>query len=252
MKKEINKKRKVILTEEKEIGVKETTSLSFKNVMKNYCKFYNEKLKKKHIIVYIISLVAFFIIMAYLISKVNSTPDIASLVEKTKELKENSKSLASLILYEKIPLTFMIILSGIAPYFFIPVIGVGVSYNLAFNIVSNFNVLTGKSSIVFMCIGAIIEQIGICLAIATGIEYCIITTKKWRYTRNQDYSMLDFKKTFYEATKNNKKLKETKSKQELKKKKNEKNNVKVPYMYLLVSFIVSSLIIIIGTIIAKV
>lgn len=234
-----------------------TTSLegkmfSLKSILKGYFKFYKENLRRKHLILYIISLIMFFVVIAYLISKINSTPDIATLAENAKQLSQNSKSVFSLILTEKIPLVFMIIFAGIAPYFFIPVLGLGISYSLAVNIVTDFNVLTGKGSIVLMCIGAIIELIGIALAVASGTYYCIISTKRWKYSRNQDYSMLDFKKNFYEAIKNEKKLKETKSKQAKKQEKNEKNNVKVPYMYLIISLVISILIVVIGTVISKV
>ena len=45
---------------------------------------------------------------------------------------------------------------------------------------------------------------------------------------------------------------EVTKKKEAKEKKNEKNNVKIPYLHLLISFIISMIIIAIGTIIAKV
>lgn len=231
---------------------KKENKINFKYIMKDYFKFYKQKLMKKHIVVYIICLIVFFVMIASLISKINSTPNIAQLAESAKMLSENAKSVFSLIVYEKIPLLFMIVFAGIAPYFFVPVLGIGVSYSLAVDIVSNFNVLTGKSSVIPMCIGAIFQLIAVGLAVAAGIEFCILSTRKWRYSRNQDYSMIDFKRTLYEATKNDKKLKEINKKKEVKQEKNEKNNVKVPYMHLLISFVISIIIIAVGTIIGKV
>lgn len=236
----------------KNIYQKNTKKIDFKFVIKDYFKFYKQKLMKKHIIVYIICLVVFFVMIASLISKINSTPNISELAQNVKMLSENSQGIFSLIFSKKLPLIFMIIFAGIAPYFFIPVIGIGVAYGLAVDIVTNFNILTGKSSVVPMCIGAIIELIAVSLAVATGIEYCILSTKRWRYSRNQDYSMIDFKRTLYEATNNQKKLNEITKKKEEKLKKNEKNNVKIPYLHLLISFVISIIIIAIGTIIAKV
>lgn len=64
--------------------------------------------------------------------------------------------------------------------------------------------------------------------------------------------MLDFKRTFYEATGNKKKLKEVAKKKEEKTAKNEKNNVTVPYGYFVISFLISVVIIAIGTIISRV
>ena len=236
----------------KEIETKEEKNINFKYIIKDYFKFYKQKLMRKHIITYIICLIVFFVIIAWLISKINSTPNIAELAENAKIISENSKGVFSLIISKKIPLIFMIIFAGIAPYFFIPVLGIGASYSLAVDIVTNFNVLTGKSSVIPMCIGAIIELIAVSLAIATGVEYCILSTKKWRYSRNQDYSMIDFKRTLYEATNNKKKLNEINKKKQERDAKNEKNNVKIPYVYLLTSFVISVIVIAIGTIIAKV
>lgn len=235
-------------------NVSENNSSKFdiKNIMGGYFKFYKEKLMRKHIIVYIICLVVFFVMIATLISKINSTPNIAELAQKAKEASEASNGVFSLIIKKKIPLIFMIILAGIAPYFFIPVIGIASSYSLACDIVTNFNVLTGKASVIPMCIGAIIQLIAVGLSVATGIQYCLLSTRRWKYSRNQDYSMLDLKRTFYEATNNKKKLKETAKKKEKKVAKNEKNNVTVPYGYFIISFLISVVIIAIGTIISRV
>lgn len=229
-----------------------SSKFGIKNIMRGYFKFYKEKLMRKHIIVYIICLVVFFVMISTLISKINSTPNIAELAQKAKEVSEDSNGVFSLIITKKIPLIFMIILAGIAPYFFIPVIGIASSYSLACDIVTNFNVLTGKASVIPMCIGAIIQLIAVGLSVATGIQYCLLSTKRWRYSRNQDYSMLDFKRTFYEATGNKKKLKEVAKKKEEKTAKNEKNNVTVPYGYFVISFLISTIIIAIGTIISRV
>lgn len=229
-----------------------SSKFDIKNIMIGYFKFYKEKLMRKHIIIYIICLVVFFVMIATLISKINSTPNIAELAQKAKEVSEASNGVFSLIITKKIPLIFMIILAGIAPYFFIPVIGIASSYSLACDIVTNFNVLTGKASVIPMCIGAIIQLIAVGLSVATGIQYCLLSTKRWRYSRNQDYSMIDFKRTFYEATDNKKKLKEITKKKEEKAAKNEKNNVTVPYGYFVISFLISTVIIAIGTIISRV
>lgn len=237
-------------TSEKKANV--TEPIKLKNIIKNYFTFYKQKIMRKHIIVYIICLIVFFIEIVSLTGKIDSLPNISELAQNAKEISENSQGLISLIFTNKIPLIFMIIFAGCAPYFFVPIIGIGSAYSFAIDIVTNFNVLTGKTSLVPMCIGVIIELIAVGLAVATGIEYCLLSTKKWRYSRNKDYSWIDFKRTFYEAVNNKKKLKEIEKKKIQKNKKNEKNNVKIPYLYLLISFVISSIIIIIGTIVAKI
>ncbi len=248
--KKLNEKEHV--NNEKNVGTNKDSKIDLKSIIKGYIGFYKQKLMRKHIIVYIICLVVFFVMIATLISKINATPNIAELAQKAKEASETSEGIFSLIFKKKISLVFIIILAGIAPYFFIPVIGIAYSSSLAYDIASNFNVLTGKASVVPMCIGAVVQLIAVGLSVATGIEYCLLSTKKWRYARNQDYSMIDFKRNLYEATNNKKKLKEITKKKEEKAKKNEKNNVSIPYGYFLISFVISVVIITIGTLIARV
>ena len=62
-----------------------SSKFDIKNIMIGYFKFYKEKLMRKHIIIYIICLVVFFVMIATLISKINSTPNIAELAQKAKE-----------------------------------------------------------------------------------------------------------------------------------------------------------------------
>ena len=236
----------------KESNQKEKKDSGFKYILKDYFKFYKTNLMKKHIIIYIICLAVFFLFIATFISRINSTPNIAELAENAKKISENSEGIFLLILKRKIPLLFMIVFAGIVPYLFVPVMGIGSSYYLALDIVTNFNVLTGKSSVIPMCIGAIIQLIAVSLSVASGIKYTLISTKRWKYSRNQDYSILDFKMRLYEATNNKNKLKKAAKKKEEKLDKNEKNNVKVPYMYFLISLLLSVLIISIGTLIAKI
>ena len=150
--------------EKKEVIVEDKVAekkFCLKKVLKEYFKFYKQKLMRKHIIVYIICLVIFFVMIASFTSKINSTPNMLQLIENAKDVSDNSTGIFSLIFSKKITLIFMIIFAGIAPYFFIPVIGVFSASSLATDIVSNFNILTGKGSIISMCIGAIIELIAV-------------------------------------------------------------------------------------------
>lgn len=236
----------------KENNQKDQNNIGFKYILKDYFKFYKTNLMKKHIIIYIICLAVFFFFIATFISRIKATPNIAELAENAKKISENSEGIFLLILKKKIPLLFMIIFAGIVPYLFVPVMGIGTSYYLALDIATNFNVLTGKSSVIPMCIGAIVQLIAVSLSVAVGIKYTLISTKRWRYSRNQDYSMLDFKMRLYEATNNKNKLKKATKKKEEKIEKNEKYNVKVPYMHLFISLLLSILIISIGALIARI
>ena len=236
----------------KESNQKKQEDIGFKYILKDYFKFYKTNLMKKHIIMYIICLVVFFFFIATFISRIKATPNIAELAENAKKISENSEGIFLLIIKKKIPLLFMVIFAGIVPYLFVPVMGVGTSYYLALDIATNFNVLTGKTSVIPMCIGAIIQLIAVSLVIASGIKYTLISTKRWRYSRNQDYSMLDFKMRIYEATNNKNKLKKATKKKEEKMDKNEKYNVKVPYIHLLISLLLSIIIMSIGTLIARI
>lgn len=223
---------------------------NFQIFFSNYYTFYKENIKKKHIVVFVICLCIFFITFATCMSKITSSPDIATLIKNSEETQQNSASIISIIFKQNIPSVFVTMLAGIVPYVYIPVVGIGYAYIYAVNIIEYFATFSHTGNVIFMTIGAIINLVAISYAVATGMHYCKLVTKKQKYNRTDNYTINDVRKKFYKETKNEEKLKKLEEK--IKKREIERQNayVKVPYVNLLVSFLISSIIIIIGSLIS--
>lgn len=229
---------------QKKIVEKQKRNGKFNTIITDYISFYKENLRKKHAIMYIITMIMFFIILSLSISKIDVTTSIQSLGEKSSNLNLLS------ILKDKAILIFMIIFAGITPFVYISVLGVLSSYMLANDIINVFSSTNSSGNLILMSIGAIIEIFGIALAIAAGMYYCGLSSKKFRYDNSKSFGYLEVKKAIHTITKNSKKV-ETVDQEILNRNiKKEKLNVKINYKGLLFSFIVSLVIVTIGAIIS--
>ncbi len=218
--------------------------------LKEILSFYNENLRKKHIILYIICLLVFFVIMTIYLNNSNIEQEIKNnMAVVNTESQSSIKNILDAILVEKLPLTALITFAGITPFVFIPVLGVLNSYIFAVRIVRAFYISNVNPTI--LAIGCVIQLFGYALAIATGIYYCSLSSKKFRYRQGNSYSFSDIKKKFYTITQNKKKLNEINKKMKQKIKNNEKLNVKVPYKMLVIVTVISFLIVTIGTLISQ-
>lgn len=219
-------------------------SIKFIDIVKSYFSFYKKSLMKKHIIIYIISLIVFAF---FLVTFMNNLDGINQLLSEIKNI-ENSRNIFSILIKEKIPVTFLLIFSGITPFIFIPVIGIiGFPYILATTIM-NMNVI----NMVIACIGAIIQIFAMSLAISAGIYYCASSTKRFRYNNSTSFGLDDVKKQIYESTKKEEKLKVVTAKMENKAEKIKKLNVKIEYKALVITFVISTLVICIASLITGV
>lgn len=220
----------------------------FIKMLIEYKNFYKENLKRKHIIIYIISLVLFFMSLMLLISNININDTVKQVVESGGKVESISKidSLMS-IFKEDIPITFFMLFAGITPYFYLPIFGVIASYNLASQIANMYVMSQGTFTISITAFGMIIKLIGYSLAISMGIYYCKISTKKFKYSQRKGFSFMDLKKNYYEMKKMDEKLEEINKKMKEKQDKVDSNNVKAPYKELIITFCISSIIVIIGT-----
>jgi uncharacterized membrane protein YhaH (DUF805 family) len=215
-----------------------------KSVLKNYFSFYNKNLRKTHVIVYILSLIAFAIFM---IAFIKNLAQMNQFISEIKTTTVHSNVFINII-KEKIPLVLLIIFSGITPLVFIPIIGiVGFPYILSTQLM-NMSVI----NMLVACIGSIIQIFGVSLAVSAGIYYCNCSTKKFRYNQAITFGMDDVKAQIYEATKKEDKLKELKQKNLLKVEKREKLNVKIEYKGLIMTGIISILIVAAATLITGV
>ncbi len=218
-----------------------THATNFSSMLKNYFTFYKKNLRRKHMIIYILSLVLF----AFFITSFKS--DLTAMNQLLSQIGDNKEetNIFMLILRNKIPLAFLLTFSGVTPYIYIPMMGIiGVPYLLALGLM-NMSVV----SLVISCIGAIIQIFGYSLAIAGGIYYCNLSTKRYRYNQTNLFGLDDIKMQIYEATKKEEKLNKVKERRQAKIEKKEKLNVKIEYKKLLITVIVSIIIVVIATLI---
>lgn len=217
-----------------------------KNLVKSYKKFYNENLKKKHIIIFVIMLIIFFIMLILFMN------NLSSIENEILGNQAVEKTFLQQLVKEKFALLGIIVLAGITPFFFLSVLGIFGSCTLALEICYAY--LSSKSILLVIIgsIGCIIQIIAISLCVATGIYYCIQSTKKFRYNQHINFGLKDVKKAIYEIKKEEEKLKKLQEIQEKKAEDREKLNVKIPYINLVISFVISTIIITIGAIIVSI
>ncbi len=218
------------------------------DLIKKYFEFYNTNLKRKHAVIYIISMIIFFIFLSFFISNIDVTQNINNISQDA--VSQEKTSIIKMIFEDKIPLVLLIIFAGITPYINVPVLGIFSSYSLAISIVNTFGKTNNNLNLILSSFGSILELFGIALSIATGIYYCSLSTKKSKYNKMSQLNMNDIKRNIYQITKNDKKIDELDKKLEAKRIEKEKFNVKIPYINLIISGIISIIIVIIGTIIS--
>lgn len=204
--------------------------------------FYNEKIKKIHIIVFVIVAILFttvFISSVYRYkSGSNYIAEGTTLASFGSQLRENFL------------LDAVVILAGITPYFYIPVLG-----GIESIVVVNDMVLRyafSESLLITSYIGGLIQMIGIALCIAVGIYYCRLSTKKNKYYHQSEFSFNDLKKQYYSLRKDSKKVEEIEMKKEQKRKEVEACNVKIPYINFIFLGLIAFAIQFVGVVITKI
>lgn len=217
----------------------------FTDIIKEYFSVYKNSLKTKHIVCFIIMLVMFGFTMIMYISNLQNQDFLEQVQNITGEYV--SPNVFSKILTDKLPIVLIIVIAGITPYLYVSSLGVFFAPQIAEEIIKILSVANSPHNIVLMCIGAIIQFVGLSLAIATGIFWCGISGKRRKYMNGTDKSFLDVKKELYSLTNNKKKLKELEKKRKEKNEKIQKYNVEIPYLTLITSFVISFIIVVIGT-----
>lgn len=247
MKKEKMKNDKASKVQSASENVKEKSTKEKESYFGDLFKFYKENLFKKHLILYIILLVIFFVTVAVLINKVD--PQDASSISANVDVTEIN--LFKSIFGEKLLLVALMVFAGITPFVYIPVLGLMAPYLLAKDLINLCYYERFQGNVIVVSLGVIIQLIGIALAIATGIYYCTLSSKKFRYRQSLDISFNDVKKNFYKATNKTDKLKKLEKKIKEKKNKAEKLNVKIPYTKIVALAIASFLVVALGTLISR-
>lgn len=247
-----NKKGKISRGKDNHNKGKRDENNKFISYLRSYYTFYKENIKKKHIVMFVICICVFFIVFATYMSKITSTPDVATLIKNSENSIQNPSNIFTTIFKQNIPSVFIIIFAGIVPYIYLPVVGIGYAYNYALDIIKCFTTFSHVGNTIFMTIGTIINLVAISYAIATGMHYCKLVTKKQKYNRTDNYTFNDIRKKFYKETKKEEKLEKLEEKIKQKEIERQKCYVKIPYFNLLISFLISSVIITIGTLISAI
>ncbi|MNV80024.1 hypothetical protein D3C71_1736020 [compost metagenome] len=101
-----------------------------------------------------------------------------------------------------------------------------------------------------LSVSAVLQLIGIGLAIATGVYYCHNATKRFRYSQGGSMGIDDVKDQYYQLRKDEKSLEKLQLKRQQKLEKKEKLNVKIDYFNMLISAVVSIIIVSVATLIS--
>lgn len=219
MRKNINKKEKIGNTK-----------------VRNYIKFYKKYIGKKHIICSLIFLILFII---FLILGFNKDIQTESMIIPTffnSFIKQ--KALAS----------FIIIFAGIVPYFYMSILGLAFSSELAMAVVSYYKISSSIPGLIANIFGAILVILAYSHSIAVGIYYCSLSTKRFKYNQGRGFSFLDVKRSIANLRRNEEKIKLYNDEEEKRRKKIEEFNVKVDYKNIVISYLITVVILFIATI----
>lgn len=204
--------------------------------------FYNQKLKKMHIIILVIMLALFLVMFFSSFSAVKSgkytVAEGAAPIGLMDSIKQNTF------------LDLVIIIAGITPYCFLSVIGTAQSLTLVNELALRY--ATNRSMMFTCLIGGILEIIGVSLCVAIGLYYCRLSTKKNKYYHHSDFGMDDVKMQLYELRKQEDKVKELTKKREEKAKKIEECNIKIPYLNFAILGVISLVVQVVGILIAHI
>ena len=199
--------------------------------------FYNNKIKKIHIITAIV------VTILYIISFVMAFAGIGAVAPT--QMDSITEQLQTTLAYSAV-----VIIAGVVPYFFLSFGGAAQVMALMGDFGARYT--AGKSFAISLFTGGLLNCIGISLCIAAGFYLCYLTTKKRKYYNSTQFSMDDVKMQFYQMRSQDKKIKEMEKKQIEKARKAEENNVKIPYLKLTALGVVGYVIQIIGLLIARI
>lgn len=216
---------------------------NFSKIIRAYIKFYKENLKFKHIVITIIMIILFCIMFKYSITKFQNVDN--NVLNKTVSTNSFFKTFTK----DKVMISALVIFSGITPFVFFPVIGVLYSCNLASEIGRMYILNKSIMGCIFGSVGAIIQILGLSISISTGIVFCLKTTKRFIYNEKKGFGLKDVKKYIYKIRNNEEKIEEFEKKEQERAKRNEKYNVKINYLNLIISFVISVVILAFGTLI---
>lgn len=217
-----------------------------KKIVDSMLVFFGKELRKKTLVLIIISVVIYLSSMIFFMN-------IANNMENIQDLSMVSGSFYEL-LKQKVILILLVILAGLVPYFHISVIAyIGYVMTIASD-VATYGVEKGNfTAILANIIPVVLDITVISFITAVGIYMCKMFTKKFRYSQRSSFGFSDVRLQIYEMRKQTEKGEKLKKEKEEKVKRMEKNNVKVNYIqimyYIILAVVIESIVVFIQTII---
>lgn len=202
--------------------------------------FYNQNIRKIHIIVSVIMIILYIFSFIYRFNAIKSgeykLAEGATIPNFMYELQQN------------LVLDLVIIIAGITPFCFIPVIGVA----QAITVVGGLSVryALGGSFMITAFLGGLIQVFAVALCVSVGLYYCRLTTKKNKYYNQSGFGIDDIKLQVYQIRKQEEKIQQIEKKQEEKNRKIAESNVKIPYLNFMLLGVIAFVIQFIGILIS--
>lgn len=220
--------------------------------LKKLIRFYKENIMKKQIYIYIILIIVFALLTNMVISDIKVSTFLQNQIANLESPLLNSSNIIS-ALFDKLLIVALIMISGLTPYFYLPIIGtVALPYILSRDVgIIIYNSL-GIVDITLLLISSVIQLLGFSLIISTGIYLCSMYTKRYKYAKSKKSSLFDVKKKYYELKGDKENLNKINDAEQLKFEKLEELNVKPDILNVAFVFLFSVILIVISTVIGRV
>lgn len=206
-------------------------------IIKDYIGFYSKNIFKKHIVCTILFLILYIVILISTLTQNNINVDSVIV-----------PSFFDSLIKQKVLSSFVIILAGIVPYFYMSVLGFAFVSDIVQSIVIYYVASSSVPGLIANMFGGILLIFAYAFSISIGIYYCYLSSKRFKYTQGRGFSFLDVKRSIAKIRKNEKKVNEYDKEEEEKRKKLEEYNVKIDYKNMVISFIFIFVILFISTI----
>ena len=226
--------------DKKEEKIESEKKFTLKDYLTTFAIFFKEKLAKSVVILLVIAIILSVIMLKISLGvnkDINEIGDFSFFKEIINGLK----------------VFIIIIISGIIPYLYAPVIGfveflITNSVNLSkLIIVYGFGIAILKGIIPFL-----INIISICLITSIGIYICREITLGYKISSSKDMNFTSFKIQLYKSIGNEKKSKEIAKKRDEKVKKLENKKTKIEYLQIINVIILVTILQVISALIEKI
>lgn len=209
------------------------------SLLGNMITFFNQEVKKKTVILFVIAIILYIVL----------TISFMNVVAEMKEV-ENITTMSNSfwgIFKSKMILMVLVALSGLVPYFYIPVIAfLGYVATIASDVAAIGIDKGNFSAIVLTVVPVIFDLVVISIMSAIGIYMCKMFTKKFKYSQRTSFGFSDVKIQIYEIRGQKEKADKLREEKQKKIDKMETNNVKINYTqifyFLLLTGIVEALV----------